>query len=235
MQKLLVLKSQRNQVLEEIKSFHLAPSQFEWAEQELERVPMCADEAIVSRLVHTPTGYYFQFDMRGTPSWWATYSPGDQGPKEHLACDDWDNDMFRRRFRAWLKNLKREVESSDLWAEIFNETRLMQAATQGHDSEEHFTPEEQNRVAQGIEEIKRRITETQQLTEGNAALINAQLAYLQSAVERLPRHDWLCTAIGVFFTISVAIGLGPDQARELFRVAGEKLGELFEETANLLP
>lgn len=235
MKKFLVLKSQRNQVLEEVKTFHLDPSQFKWTEQELEHVPMCADEAIVSRLVHTPTGYYFQFDMRGAPSWWATYSPGDQSPEEHLACSDWDNDMFRRRFRDWLKYLKREVESSDLWADICKETRLMQAATQDYGPGEHFTPEEQSQIVDAIEEIKLSIIDMHQLSEDNATLVTAKLSYLQSAVERLPRADWLHTTIGVLVSIVVAVGLGPDRARELFCTAWDSLGKFFEETANLLP
>ena len=43
MKKLLLMKTQRNQVLEELKAQGLSVSEFEWSEVQKNRIPMVAD------------------------------------------------------------------------------------------------------------------------------------------------------------------------------------------------
>jgi len=145
------MKSQRNEVFQAIQDQGLEPNDFRWIDELKERITMVADEAYVSTLLHNPTGYSFCFDIRGD-TYWATYSPGEETPREHKRCGNWQQMMLL--VREWISNLKREVECEDLWAKILGETQLAQAAAAETD-QSSFTSEERDQVFRGISEIKR--------------------------------------------------------------------------------
>ena len=72
MEKILILKTQANEIFQAMQSLGLDPSQFAW-----EEVPSKITQGLaVSRLVHRPTGHYFMFDFRQRKHW-IERSPGD--------------------------------------------------------------------------------------------------------------------------------------------------------------
>ncbi len=75
MKKLLLMKTQRNQVLEELKAQGLSVSEFEWIEVQKNRIPMVADEGIVSVLTHKPTEYCFCSFVNGLPTFKESSNP----------------------------------------------------------------------------------------------------------------------------------------------------------------
>lgn len=222
MKKLLLMKSQRNQVLEEIQGRGFSPSQFEWVEVPRDRIPTVADPAIVSALVHRPTDYSFCFDMR-RDSYWATYSPGHESPEESRGCNDWEEML--RLVREWTANLQREVESPDLWSMVTQETKLAEVAAEVRDIP--FTEEQQGQVARGIEEIRQFLLQHFDRQDQKIEFIREKLEYLESASKWMSRRDWIYTAIGVLFTIVVGVGLAPNEARDLFRLAAKAFAELL--------
>ncbi|MHC4687459.1 MAG: hypothetical protein ACYTBX_19690 [Planctomycetota bacterium] len=222
MKKLLLMRSQKNQVLEEIEDRGLLPSQFEWVEVSRERIPTVADAAIVSVLVHSPTGYSFLFDIRHD-SYWATYSPGHESPQQTSRCDDWEEML--RLVRKWTENLQREVESPDLWSMVTQETKLAEVAAEARDIP--LTEEQQDQVARGIEEIRQFLVQHFDKQDQKIEFIREKLEYLESASKRMSRRDWIHTAIGILFTIVVGVGLAPNEARDLFRLAAKAFAELL--------
>lgn len=231
MKKYLLMPSRRNQALEEISKAGLNPVDFEWTEAHEERVPTVADAGIISVLVHRPTGYSFSFDLRGQ-LFSVRFSPGQDAPQRIEICVSLPQVMSFFIFE-WLPSLKREFEAPDLWEELRKDNMLLRLALVGSTTES-LNPSERSQVISGLKSIKRWLLDARELDEAEHALVVQRLDYLESAVDRLPRGDWIHTAIGVFFTIAVGIGLAPDQARHLFQMLGDVLNTLTDGLSRLL-
>lgn len=230
MHKYLLMPSRMNQVLQEIEKQNLNPREFEWTEEPQERIPMVADEGLVSVLLHRPTAYTFCFDLRGD-RYSASFSPGHDAPRRHEICENLPQ-VMGHFVLEWLPSLKREIDAPDLWSELSHATTLTEATRTADDTA--FTPEQREQLIQGIAKTKRWLLQHDQVRQNHVEFVNARLAYLESTIDRMPRNDWLHTAIGVFFTIAVGVGLAPDQARELFRVAGDALTQVVAGAVKLL-
>jgi hypothetical protein len=118
--------------------------------------------------------------------------------------------------REWLGYLKREVTSPDLCAS-FKESQALQTAATSTDIENApFTPVELETVELKLDELKRYITEKNDLPSNQIAHLDDQISYLAEASSRLGRKDWYNTLIAVLFSIVVAGIFAPDRAQELF-------------------
>ena len=230
MKKCLLPTTRRNQVLEEIEKHELAAADFEWAEVQKERIPMVADEGVVSVLVHRPTGYSFSFDLRGDqPS--TTFSPGQELLDRHEICRNIPQ-IMGFFVLEWLPSLKREVAAPDLWAELQQTGKLVDIVREMSGDGE-FSETERAQATEAIRVVKQWLLEHHEFDREQAARINARFDYLIEAVRRMSRMDWLHTAIGVLFTI--AVGLAPARARELFDVAANALSGVVGQVKQLLP
>jgi predicted nucleotide-binding protein len=109
MKKSLLMSTQKTQVMNAIQEQEIDSSEFSWAENSQERVPMVADEGIISVLVHVPTGYSFSFDLR-REHFWASFSPGNESPDESKSCNSWPEMLALVRY--WLSCLKRELQAT---------------------------------------------------------------------------------------------------------------------------
>ena len=109
--KYLLFRTQRNEILQAVSNAGLDPTEFEWREVRKDRIPTVADEAIVSSLVHTPTGYQITFDMRGRHKSVA-YSPGQQSAQDHEICGaGWVE--VHHNAKEWTGYLKRELDAPE--------------------------------------------------------------------------------------------------------------------------
>ncbi len=97
-----------------------------------------------------------------------------------------------------------------------------------------FVGEDGEHLIQGLAEIKDWLLKQDNVAHEHIDLVDARFTYLESAVERMSRRDWLHTCIGVFFTIVVSVGLPPNQARGLFSFASQTLRTALSEIAKLL-
>ncbi len=231
MKKLLLMRSQRNDVLKAVEQHGLIPSDFRWGELKEGRVPMVADPAYISAIVHLPTQYRFVFDMRSDP-YWATFTPGRESPEQHEGCKSWGTMLGL--VNEWASNLKREVDAPDLWANLVQETGLAEAAA-AQTEESSFAPEQHEQIRRGLGEIRRFLIEGRNLSREQDELVTQRLDYLGSCVERMSRRDWMHTAIGVLFTIAVGLGLAGNEARDLFSAAANALREALDVVTKLLP
>lgn len=102
----ILLQTQRAAVTTILAQLGLPQNEFTWTEAVLDRVPMVADEGVVSRLVHAPTDFAFEFDVR-SEILWASFSPGAERPNEHKSCRSWSEMLVL--LREWGVNLKREI------------------------------------------------------------------------------------------------------------------------------
>ena len=227
MAKNLILRTQANEILENIRKRGLDPSEFQWKEVKSRATP----NLLVSGLFHGPTGHYFIFDFFRSVEYYTVRSPGPGSGFDLGYPKTWGEQYAN--VLEWLDWLKREVEAPDLWAAISQERKLAEVASASAASNTPFTVDEQRQVSGRLDEIAQYLIKTQTLSEQHTDFVKKRLDYLKEATKRLGRLDWLHTAIAVFVTIVMETGIGSNAARELFRFAGQILGQLLGGIASL--
>ena len=213
-----LMKTQRNEVLDVLRDAELNPDEFAWTKITLEEIPMGADKGIVSCLVHRPTDYRFEFDVRHKRQFWGKFSPGRESRQDYEEIYSWE--AMLGVVGIWALCLKRELDAPDLWNEIQRERKLLQSTIDaaGDDS---FTNKEQGQIRDELLQIKQYIVEQVESGRELRAYVEERFDYLEAALSRMSRTDWLHTAIGVIVTVAVGVGLTADEARTLFsRVRG---------------
>ncbi len=71
------------------------------------------------------------------------------------------------------------------------------------------------------------------LSEAQAQFVHGKLNYLQSAVKRQGRTDWIYTAIGVLGSVLVAIGADPARAAEVWKHFAQVVEPLISRAVHL--
>jgi hypothetical protein len=217
MQKLLVLQSQKNLILQTIIDNSLNPSEFAWLEEESDYT----NKSLVSTLKHISSEYFFTFDIYRSGHW-ATLSPGETKPIEEYNCGSWI--YLWEYFETWLKSLKREIESPDLWSAIAQESELINATNSESDNFP-FNKEEKKYILSGINEIRQYLLEVHKM---DAELIEPRLKYLEEASERLGRKDWKNVLLSVIIGIILNATVTPESSRDILRFAGTVLHQILQ-------
>src|SRR5271157_2475747 len=119
-----IMRSQKDEVFKLIQKLGMPLEEFEWVEVDSMSLPNTGIR--VSRIVHKPSGYYFQFDRGVTNSFYCYFSPGSNSQVEGSPAMSWDDQVQLVDF--WLRYLTREIESPDLWTTIASETALSTAS-----------------------------------------------------------------------------------------------------------
>ena len=145
----LILRTQKNGVLASIQQRGLSPSAFSWDEVRSRRAGLL----IVSRIVHTETGYFFLFDFQQSVEpagllHYCQYSPAETRSVHEGYTGDWDSQ--RVKVVEWLLNLTREISAPDLWATIESEKQLVSDAVRASEDNTPFTLDEQKRIRIGV-------------------------------------------------------------------------------------
>ena len=220
----LLLKTQRNDVFVALHEQGLETAEFEWLKKSLDRGAMGGPSAgVVSVLQHVPTGYSFQFDVRGSSgNYWATYRPGRGAPQTDQACSDWPD--MRGRVAQWAESVKTELEAPDLWATVAK-SRVLPAAAAAEENTA-FTEEEKARLNTALVEIKQYFSTGQYFSPQQKQYFDAQFEYLHGAIDRLGKKDWLHTAVGVIFSAVIGFGLS-DHATPLLQFASDQISQAY--------
>ncbi len=211
-----LLPSQKNEVFAAVQTAKLDPAEFEWADYR----SRFKRDLYVPILLHKTSNYFFQFDTHPSRGRHVFFSPGDGKHEENQGAEKWE--QVRPFVHYWLARLKQEVSQPDLWASIGTEKALVVNVQPGT-SDEPFNQDEIKRIENSIEEIKRYLASTQNLTAEQLRFTNARLTYLAEAAQRMGRKDWVLLAVGTLTNIVIGAAFAPPAAHELFRVAGEML------------
>lgn len=212
-----LLKSQSNQLIEEIKSAGWNPSEFKWEDTS----SLNYEDELVSQLIHSQSDYYFVFDnVYG--QFLSIWSPANQTQQGMANSVEWRFQLDY--FKAWLSYLRREVESPDLWSAISQETELVEAAS-SDESNTPFNAQEKDYILSGINEIKQYLLTAHKL---DPQLVESRLKYLAEASDRVGRKDWINLLLSVLVGIVVQAALPPESIRELFRFVGTVLSQILK-------
>jgi hypothetical protein len=139
------------------------------------------------------------------------------------------------RFSRWVSEVKTDLDTPDLWAELRSETDLLRSAHTGAGDNTPFTRQEQKEIELRLRELEAQVAQTCSLPEREVENLNAKIDYLVKAAGRVGRIDWrnlfVGAVVGYLFT-----GIPPEPARCVFqalvkclRVIGHLYGHGFPE------
>ena len=98
-----------------------------------------------------------------------------------------------------------------------------------------FLPEELERIAQSIDQIKTSISNRSDVTAEQLRYLSEKLDEMQEASERLGRKDWINYALGTLTSVVITAAFDPAAAKALLRAAGLALSWVFGGGIKLLP
>jgi hypothetical protein len=210
----MLQKFQRNQIFKAIQAVGLDAGQFDLIDSESEaRIKHKWSESYFT--VSRKSGYYVGQYLVGDGAVWP-YSP----------CS-WQ--LLMPRVRTWLEEVKRDLDTPDLWAELLREADLLGVGSSVVTENTPFTPDEQREIAQRLDEAVKYVRETQSFSKAQIQALEEKLDYLVDASARLGRKDWLNTFIGVILGFVLTAALAPESARTIFTTFLRSIGILYPE------
>ena len=177
-----LLKSQRNQVLDLIKSIGLDSFNFSWSMTD----SVNEVETSVPLLEYEDGEYYFQFDTLSEKQY-SAYSPGQNGADETKYPGTWDLQL--RDVAVWLSCLKKELDEPDLWDEIEKYRIEEDSDVLAHIVNEPFTANQAEQIQIGILKVRSYLEEFTKGNDAQKAFVNEQLNYLVDAAKRQGKRD----------------------------------------------
>ncbi len=205
-------KWQRNAIFEAVKEGGLNPREctFEYDNSR-------------SRIMHVPSGAIFLLEGRaGTYN--STMVIGEAPPRP-LRHYTWPT--VEGRIQLWAAEVKRDVETPDLWAELQRERDLIGAR---HEDAENtpFTPDEQTEIAAWFRQAKEYIRDRYELSAEQYDAIEARLDQLEDASRRgVGRIDWRNQLVGVLLGLAIDAILPPEPVQQVVILVLRGLAQLF--------
>jgi hypothetical protein len=216
MAKCILLRSQKNDVLESVKSLGLDPFNFKWSVEGSNYTDdIYGDSESVECLNYEGEGFFYKFDfMKGKH--YAIFAPGSDKLVDEKYPGNWENQLIY--VGNWLSYLKREVEQPDLWAGLYKYQLPPSDQLITDIGNEPFTVKEAEQLTEGIKRVQAYIETELDLNVDQHFLMSDKLDYLLEAAKRQGRKDWFHTSIGVIFTLASAIALSPEQTRNIWDI-----------------
>ncbi len=211
-----LLKTQKNEALQWIVQAGLEPSAFEVGAGE------CGG-ALCTRFAYKGSPFFFDVGT-ARHSYQARYYPG----KSDLVDLQMAAGTFARLeadFKAWLANLRREVEAPDLWAIVQTEGGFYFGAGTA-DNNEPFADVELMQIVGAMDEVRAFIASAG-LAPETTVEANLKVDYLVSAAPRVGRFDWINLAFTTLWSIVVAAAFNPGQARAIFEIVANAIRPLI--------
>ena len=210
----LLQKWQRNDLFEAIQAVGLDPRDFD-----------LTDSGTEVQITHKWSKSIFI--IGGRPGHYVgRYAVGD--------APDWPYDAYSwqastARVSRWLQEVKRDLETPDLWAELRREVHLLGVGSNEVTENTLFTQDEQKQIAERLRELAKQVSDASSLSEAQKQILNEKIEYLVDGSHRLGRKDWLNTFIGVTLGYLLSTALPPDVARGIFSACLRAIGLLYPE------
>jgi hypothetical protein len=194
-----IRRYQQNELLEAIQEARLAPEEFDLN---------IGDDK--STLTHLPTGA--NFVLSGIGRYSVRRVAGD-GPAEERERLSWY--AVKEQVALWLIDVKFDVGTPDLWAQLEGERKLLEAISDDSVENRPFTEAEQKQVAEQLQELRSYVRDAHSLSDAQVRLLDEKLDYLVDATSRAGRRDWLLMLAGVMLSYVLAADLPGEAARDI--------------------
>jgi hypothetical protein len=112
--------------------------------------------------------------------------------------------------------VKSDLETPDLWAELQREVTLLGARSVELIENTPFTPDEQNEIARRLQRLAGHARNTYSLSPEQIRLLDEKLNYLVEASARLGRIDWLNAFVGAILGYILTAAFPPVSAGHVF-------------------
>jgi hypothetical protein len=218
---LRVLQSQRNEILSRIKSAGLEAREFGWDHGPSTRYPT----TYLDRLVHVPSGFFYEFDnVEGTSptKHYTTHSPGYSTHTQKEFPGSWDNQLTY--LSQWLSFVKRELDAPPLWEQLTQGEPLLEVPLAGAE-DSPFRPEELQAIEAQLDEVRNYLRD--QLPPAALPTVQAQLDRLEAAAKTTGRLSWVQMTIGLLVGLAWSGVLAPEQARTILQIIGQAFQKLI--------
>ena len=195
-------KRQRNLIVTAVEEAGFSPEEFEWQDG--------ADE---SSIRHRATGASF-FCGGGAGAYRIRRFTSDDPVEERSQLTQ---DGLMQQVKYWLSDVKWDIETPDLWAQVQRESEFLGAVTDEGTDNTPFTPAEQEKIAERLGELGDYVQGLYSLSASQMQLLEEKLDYLTAASSRLGRKDWRLLAIGAMTNFILAAGLPPGATGAVFQ------------------
>jgi hypothetical protein len=207
-------KSQKNAIWEAIQKCNLDPQQFIFEEDEHLRIVSVRHRWSPSRcVVHIEARSYI-----------VTWIVEDDQTRPVRMLTWWG---VLRRVRRWLSEVKNDLETPDLWADLQRQAGLLQAASEDVTENTPFTPAEQEEIATRLSAWAEHAQRAHSLSSAQMQVLAQKLEYLIEAARRMGRKDWINVCAGTILGYILTTSLPPGSAREMFLGVLRAVGHLF--------
>jgi hypothetical protein len=206
-------KWKRNQIVEAIQTAGLDPRHFD-----------LEDDGSQARIKHKWSPSCFTIRSQGM-GYDVSYVVGD-GMEWPASAYSWQT--IPTRICSWLEEVKRDLETPDLWVELQREAQLL-SGTISDDVIENtlFTLDEQKEVAARLRALAEHARRTYSLTAAQMQALDAKLDYLANAARRLGRKDWVNVCAGAILSYVLTASLPPEAARDMLLNLLRAIGHLW--------
>lgn len=215
-----LVKTKRNAIIEAIKAAGLEPTEFDIGDDgdEVRIRHRGSDSAIV---LHEEGILYSGSNVVG------------DGLPQPISFYTWDA-AVEYVVLVWLKEVKLDLETPDLWAELEQQRKMLDVTTTEADENTPFTTDEQAEIAKQLAEIKTYVVQTHELSGDQTRALEGQFKYLQDAAGRMGRTDWRTAAAGVLLTAIVNAVLPGNAAHDALLMLFGSVGHMFGHPMPLL-
>jgi len=132
-----------------------------------------------------------------------------------------------QRVQAWAKEVKEDVETPDLWAELQREREVLTGARYDEVENTPFTSDEQAAIAEHLRRTKEHVMRTYSLSDAQILHLEAKLDHIAAAAGRMGRKDWTLLVCGVLLGAFVQGILPPQAVQDILRMTLDGLGYLL--------
>jgi hypothetical protein len=205
-------KWHRNNIFEAIQAVKLNPRDFD-----------LDDSDAVIRIKHKWSESCF--NVGGSPGHYVgSYVVGD-APAWPYNAYSWQ--ALMSRVSQWLEDVKRDLETPDLWAELQREAKLLGAGSTEVTENTPFTLDEQKEIAERLPKLAKYAKRTYSLSGTQMRVLEAKLDYLVDAARRLGRIDWRNVFAGAILSFILSAAVPPESARDIFLTLLRGIGHLY--------
>jgi len=221
---LTLVASQKNRIMHLLREYHFDPLAFEWKtatrDELFEDKYGIAFRYTVSVLEHKRTGYSFSFEKHKS-----RYSPGHQ---LRTRLEPWNSLNDREEhIRDWLFNLQAEINEPDLWRQLEQQSKVAELASRTVENTP-FSADERIYLSEQLETIRTKIIQTHQLETHQIEFLTERMEYLEEALNRFGRKDWLNLVFGVLATIVVSAAFAPEVTSNLLASVSNAIQPFIE-------
>jgi hypothetical protein len=175
------------------------------------------------RITHVPSAAYF--DLRGDIGHYVVTRVVGDTPPTSPPPFSWI--VLEARVQDWAEDVKRDVETPDLWAELKREGEILSGARYADVQNTPFTPDEQAQIAEQLEQIKRSAQTTYALPDAQMRRLVAKLDEVLAASGRMGRKDWVLLFGGAMLGLILTDLLPPSAAQSILMTVLHGLEHLF--------